>query len=600
MKSFYFFFLAFFMYLFCLPAAAQDLSWKVEKVLGEAVVIRGQKEQMAVPDLILEAGDMVETHKRSRVRLIMDQHKLWIGPKTRFKIRDDVATNDKQDKLQLYYGKLRAKVHAPSAKEKQQEMEVLTPSAVSGVRGTEFFINVSPHKESVCTIEGHVHLQDLKSNTHHSVKPYAGVSIQPGTHPHLRAMDSRIIAQWKAETSLENDHPQWSPHYQQPHLKAHSFHPSFHMGLRLQSVVGHSNHLGYGSSLLPSEDNVFAQAKLIPEFHWGSEHKLFWAPEWLYAYSEETMTLDKNPAISERLLSKVRLPGELYYQGHRQNLKWTLGQQRLHWLDGSLLGDNLWSLDSRLYPAFRLQTQFYPYFLDIFHAASQTVRAFSGNEPLTMSGLHLSYLSWAHFFALHRNYDESKSGTSKVLQNHNVWDVGLFSSRHFDQWNYQFQYVLQNGKYFQDQVSKINEENYFYQVDLGGYLHPQWHVHAEVSYLEASRNFLPGMESQFLLGYSQLLQRTNLQLQRFRLRYSQTDWHLILDWYQSWTKEASGAFAKWSGDHVSIAEEWNARWVWNYEDHSQISWVLVALFTKTALSWATPNPEAGLATQIYW
>lgn len=107
------------------------------------------------------AKDTITAKKDSRAKVIMvDKNILNISPKSKMQISEyefDPKTNKKKVMLNLMYGKVRSTVKQKYDGEKNV-YRVKTPSAVAGVRGTDFFVNFNARsrQSQVVTFEGQV------------------------------------------------------------------------------------------------------------------------------------------------------------------------------------------------------------------------------------------------------------------------------------------------------------------------------------------------------------------------------------------------------------------------------------------------------------
>lgn len=106
-------------------------------------------------------GDLVSTDKDSRAKIVMvDNNEINISPDTEIKI-EKYEFNPEQGKkevlLNVIYGKVRSKVEQ-KYDGKTSKFQVKTPSAVAGVRGTDFITgySASTGMSQVVTFEGRV------------------------------------------------------------------------------------------------------------------------------------------------------------------------------------------------------------------------------------------------------------------------------------------------------------------------------------------------------------------------------------------------------------------------------------------------------------
>lgn len=132
-------------------------AWNVEALSGKEAQrtnLKGQKQVLLKGDKLNE-GDVIET-QNSRVKLKFSESTYIIAENSALRWSASDA-NSKAPTLDLLKGKSRAlidKITAPKFRYK-------IPSAVAGIRGTEFFMSASPEKEVICVLEGTVEAEEL-------------------------------------------------------------------------------------------------------------------------------------------------------------------------------------------------------------------------------------------------------------------------------------------------------------------------------------------------------------------------------------------------------------------------------------------------------
>lgn len=127
----------------------------------------------AAQGLILEEGDLIEVAE-GRVTLIVDRDRVvHLGARTKVKLED--LKEGSQAELKLHYGAVRSLVKSSPAR--MRSFRVKTPSAVMGVRGTQFFVDLPRSGEltgeglRVVTIEGQVAVWDGRAPSDAPPKP---------------------------------------------------------------------------------------------------------------------------------------------------------------------------------------------------------------------------------------------------------------------------------------------------------------------------------------------------------------------------------------------------------------------------------------------
>jgi hypothetical protein len=119
---------------------------RIKKVTGSATVERAGAKLPVTPGFELEKGDTVVTGKGGRVGITFnDNSRFAAGPNSRINITDfefDDTTHKGQFLTQIERGKV-AIVSGAIAHSAKDAMRVRTPSALLGVRGTKFVVEVN-------------------------------------------------------------------------------------------------------------------------------------------------------------------------------------------------------------------------------------------------------------------------------------------------------------------------------------------------------------------------------------------------------------------------------------------------------------------------
>ncbi len=125
---------------------------KIVKFIGIVQVKRpGEDARRASLGTRLFAGDVLLTKKKSVCVLqIGDRSIVSIRPKTRLKIdvlQKNTLKKPEQSRLQVVFGTVLVKIRkVMKDDQRHMKMEIYTPTAVAGVRGTEFLIKVKGQK----------------------------------------------------------------------------------------------------------------------------------------------------------------------------------------------------------------------------------------------------------------------------------------------------------------------------------------------------------------------------------------------------------------------------------------------------------------------
>jgi hypothetical protein len=126
-------------------AVSSDIG-RVKIATGLAVIERGGKPIAATPGLTLQKGDVLSTGKNGRIGVTFyDNSRFATGPNSRVSITDflfNETTHQGKFVTQVDRGTL-AIVSGQIAKANKDAMRVRTPTALLGVRGTRFVVEVN-------------------------------------------------------------------------------------------------------------------------------------------------------------------------------------------------------------------------------------------------------------------------------------------------------------------------------------------------------------------------------------------------------------------------------------------------------------------------
>ncbi|MEY4617089.1 MAG: hypothetical protein RJB66_2049 [Pseudomonadota bacterium] len=156
-----FFTIAFFVVLL-VPAAFADTSGTFTVVKGDVQITSksGLTEKAKIGKKVVPS-DTIVAGKDARAKIVMaDKNIINISPDTKLILEKyiyDPAKGDKQVTLDIAYGKVRATVEQKYDGEKNK-FNIKTPTAVAGVRGTDFLTGYTPGKKEtkIITFEGQV------------------------------------------------------------------------------------------------------------------------------------------------------------------------------------------------------------------------------------------------------------------------------------------------------------------------------------------------------------------------------------------------------------------------------------------------------------
>ncbi|MEW6528136.1 MAG: FecR family protein [Spirochaetota bacterium] len=121
---------------------------EISFVVGDVIVERNGKEELAVVGMKLLQGDVVVTKNASIAELLYaDKSTVRIFENTKVKV---AAIQDNHENVSIINGVIKAKI---SKLQKGESKKVYTPTTVCAIRGTEFFVAVSDSSNSRVNME---------------------------------------------------------------------------------------------------------------------------------------------------------------------------------------------------------------------------------------------------------------------------------------------------------------------------------------------------------------------------------------------------------------------------------------------------------------
>ena len=150
-------------------AAETSRTAKVESVTGTVQVKKagGTKEYKAFKNMSLNHGDLIKTSAKSSIVLsIADKEdEITVGENTEVYISElQQAASNKQTDLKVWSGSVFIK--AKPLTQKEDQFSISTPTAVMGVRGTQFLVTVDPNtgKSTIVVAAGVVAARNPNQN----------------------------------------------------------------------------------------------------------------------------------------------------------------------------------------------------------------------------------------------------------------------------------------------------------------------------------------------------------------------------------------------------------------------------------------------------
>ena len=131
---------------------------KVLLVQGRVVIMHADMERgyLARKDLLLYKGDKIVTQERSRIRYrLNDESILTLASNTKMTIDQSIYDRTKKSRfsfLGLNLGKARFWVRK-LANLRRSEFKVRTPTAILGVRGSDFIVKATPNRTEITALD---------------------------------------------------------------------------------------------------------------------------------------------------------------------------------------------------------------------------------------------------------------------------------------------------------------------------------------------------------------------------------------------------------------------------------------------------------------
>ncbi len=141
-------------------AVGGEVYGEILKIQGEALLLRGETEISPHEKMQVEIEDVLQTRAGARVHLkLVSGATVIVGHNTKIKLTPPEKKEDGLlHTLEVGYGRVRAMIEKDKGDEKDKpspeavasapfKFKVNTPTAVTGVRGTDFFVNYNSKTE---------------------------------------------------------------------------------------------------------------------------------------------------------------------------------------------------------------------------------------------------------------------------------------------------------------------------------------------------------------------------------------------------------------------------------------------------------------------
>lgn len=183
----------------------------VEEVSGQAWSLSGKSRSPLQKDAVVYQSDRIETGPKSKVTLqFLDDNSIVVTENSvlelaQFSFNEDITKRNTL--LNLMKGKVRSDVKQKYIGKEQSFYQVKTPSAVAGVRGTDFVVSVDDSQDDLITkvetVHGEVELSSqLDTQTRTIGKEQTGEYILRGGGKYSRNGAALNTADWRGKSIM--------------------------------------------------------------------------------------------------------------------------------------------------------------------------------------------------------------------------------------------------------------------------------------------------------------------------------------------------------------------------------------------------------------
>jgi hypothetical protein len=335
--------------------------WKLERLSGSSSV-KVEREgliQTLVVDEDIKKFDILYTGKGTKALLTEGGSRLWVGENSVLRVHQ-LKNSQNNDILKIDSGKIRVQVSPTEAKHWKFE----TRSAVSGVRGTEFFILSTESKESICVLEGTVESELKGKNPEQFVVPAGkGVQIQDGQAPIMINNSNFTVSQWVAETSLD-DELGYIPVAYSSSQKIHDLGPKVQATIEADLFYCDLFNPDFNRSTDDSNRNCI-RGHIYPSVEFKSTPSFRLRPRVSYLSTNQDSTFDTVPQLVSQkhaILTVSEAYGQMPLLAGRISLGW----QRLNVADGHLIADARFTNEPLTHLAIRSVQTWHNHDVDFF------------------------------------------------------------------------------------------------------------------------------------------------------------------------------------------------------------------------------------------
>lgn len=127
---------------------------RVDAVVGTPQLTRGDTQQECKAGMVVAAGDAIKTGKGGKIRVVLkDESVLALGADSEATVSKlDMSEKAREGAIKVAIGKFWMKVAALADKGAKTTIDVVTPNAVAGIRGTTLWGDTE--RDTICALEG--------------------------------------------------------------------------------------------------------------------------------------------------------------------------------------------------------------------------------------------------------------------------------------------------------------------------------------------------------------------------------------------------------------------------------------------------------------
>ena len=495
--------------------------------------------------------------------------------------------------VDLLYGKLRAQV-------KKSAFQVGTSAAVTGVRGTEFFVSSEDGRDFVCTLDGVVEVESKASGQKLSVPAKTGVEIRPGAALAMGPTPEDLVNKWKNDTDTRFFTPVVMDTYGQSDVRFHPLSANLFWGLRASLNTTAAENLAYTGLDMPPSLR-FLQSRISPAIKWGHKYQLTWIPRLLVHLSNEPILLDANPVVIKNSFQKFDL-GELFTETEWHEVRVRLGLQNLNWDNGFYFSNNYWQLEPQLFPALRLNYHQGKNFVELVSIGRGEVGKLNSQTPVDMIVFKYEHSNWLSVFGGHRDYARNQSDEPAFSRGHRFNELGATWSDRTKAFDFKLGGMIQKGELFEGSAMESSLNTHMWDLQAGFYPLRKQSLRLAVQWIEASENFVPGFENPYNLGFSQIVPRSNVTQYRGKVSFTprDNDWVLALEGIRNHSV-GTGQLTLWQGNRKHMLDEIDLSWSKSWPPSLQTIVSAIWFNPTAAMSATSPmySKKAGAGFMIY-